>query len=445
MNFPISVLPPMLDTFSRRQLLDYFDNTWMLYERLFEAVEDISLYAQPDPLRNSLIFYLGHTAAFYVNKLRKAGLLSAGIDEQLDVLFARGVDPSTPAELDSPQRWPTLARVRAYRRQIYEVVSNLIATMPIDRPVSPQHPQWSLWMGLEHDRIHLETSSMLLRQLPVSALQPPDGWRLAPQLEDAPSIRFVEIPGCETRLGRPVDARLYGWDNEFGALRVPVRTFSVTSNLITNRDFYRFWQAGGYAVRTFWSMQGWAWRQRNHVERPRFWVAGEDGLRYRAVFQELSMPWSWPVEVNAHEAHAYCRWVGNGARLPTEAEWAALFQDVPVQHGDALLSEGYNLNLRYGSPSPVGWMKRGRSRLGINDVCGNVWQWLSDDFRPLPGFAPHPYYPDFSEPYFDKDHVTLRGGSWASTGTSASSHYRLWFRPHFFQHAGFRMARSEPA
>ena len=32
------------------------------------------------------------------------------------------------------------------------------------------------------------------------------------------------------------------------------------------------------------------------------------------------MPWDWPVDVNYHEAKAFCSWKGPDYRLPTEAE-----------------------------------------------------------------------------------------------------------------------------
>ena len=35
-------------------------------------------------------------------------------------------------------------------------------------------------MSIEHERIHLETSSVLIRQLPVSAVSRPIGWKYAP-------------------------------------------------------------------------------------------------------------------------------------------------------------------------------------------------------------------------------------------------------------------------
>ena len=35
-------------------------------------------------------------------------------------------------------------------------------------------------MGMEHERIHVETSSVLIRQLPVTMVQPPPQWVTAP-------------------------------------------------------------------------------------------------------------------------------------------------------------------------------------------------------------------------------------------------------------------------
>jgi 2-polyprenyl-3-methyl-5-hydroxy-6-metoxy-1,4-benzoquinol methylase len=37
----------------------------------------------------------------------------------------------------------------------------------------------------------------------------------------------------------------------------------------------------------------------------------------------------------------------------------------------------------------------------------------------------------------------ILGGSWVSTGDEASIWARFHFRPHFFQHAGFRLARGD--
>ena len=41
---------------------------------------------------------------------------------------------------------------------------------------------------------------------------------------------------------------------------------------------------------------------------------------YRAIYDVIDMPWDWPVDVNYHEAKAFCKWKGPEYRLPTEAE-----------------------------------------------------------------------------------------------------------------------------
>ena len=38
------------------------------------------------------------------------------------------------------------------------------------------------------------------------------------------------------------------------------------------------------------------------------------------MFNVLEMPWDWPVDVNYHEAKAFCCWKGPEYRLPAEAE-----------------------------------------------------------------------------------------------------------------------------
>ncbi len=95
-----------------------------------------------------------------------------------------------------------------------------------------------------------------------------------------------------------------------------------------------------------------------------------------------------------------------------------------------------NLNLRWGSESPVDLQEDGQ----ICDLFGNAWQWCEDHFNPLPGFRVHRYYDDFSSPCYDGQHQMILGGSFASTGDEATAWARFHFRPHFFQHAGFRLA-----
>ena len=48
------------------------------------------------------------------------------------------------------------------------------------------------------------------------------------------------------------------------------------------------------------------------------------------MFDVMSLPLDWPVEVNYHEAKAFCSWKGPTYRLPTEAEHHRI-RDHPVR------------------------------------------------------------------------------------------------------------------
>lgn len=436
--------PPFIDQLTKEELKSYFDNTWELYEMLFSSIRsDKTLYLSPEPLRNPLVFYLGHTAAFYINKFKLSGLLKEGIHDSWDHLFAIGVDPDLPENLDIASTWPTIPEVRAYRKTIYNIIHKVIDTIDLSQQVITQEdPVWALLMGFEHDRIHFETSSMLIRQLDVDLVERPNNWNYAPTLGNPTDNDWIKMNKGKVTLGKPSTSFLYGWDNEYGTLSVDVAPFIATKNLITNAEFLDFVLAEGYNQQKFWTTEGWEWKTRTNTLFPKFWIPDNGNFRYRAMFDEMAMPMDWPAEINMHEAVAYCAWKNDGSRLLSEAEFLLIARENLPETEEPMFSDNHNFNFLYGSPTPVGYMKNGTTPSGFNDIYGNVWEWLSDDFYPLPGFKTHPWYEEFSEPYMDDEHGMMAGGAWATTGTGASKYYRLWFRRNFYQHAGFRLAKD---
>jgi len=472
-----SLTPPRLDSCDRASLAQYFQNTWALEEWLLQTVVgEAPWYAQPDRLRNPLVFYLGHCPSFYVNKLHQAGLLAQPIDPALEQLFGIGVDPDTPAELEAViggLQWPSLGQVWAYRATVREVVAAVIDRSELDGPITPDSPLWSLMMALDHSRVHVETSSMLLRQLPPEHLQRPQDWVYAPDRPAPPANPWKELEGGWVTLGKPWTDAYYGWDMDYGHRQVEVAPFAASAYLVSNQEFLAFVEAGGYRNPAYWDGKGWAWVQGIDRDYPAFWVpqgweAGGAarsaasqvvesrslGLQaaearsatprygYRTVFEVIAMPWGWPVEVNHYEAMAFCRWKGEGVRLLTEAEWTWALGSVDSRSAEFWDLEAHNLNLTYGSPSTVGSIATAKGAAGLYDLRGNVWEWLGDSFNPLPGFEAHELYPDHAQLYFDADHFMMMGGSWISNGAMAAPTYRNWFRPQFYQHAGFRLAQS---
>src|SRR5713101_6371444 len=71
---------------------------------LFGLLADAAYYTQPIALRHPIVFYEGHLPAFSFNTLVKKALGGASIDEGLETLFARGIDPAE--QPGSPTRQP---------------------------------------------------------------------------------------------------------------------------------------------------------------------------------------------------------------------------------------------------------------------------------------------------------------------------------------------------
>jgi 5-histidylcysteine sulfoxide synthase len=404
-----------------------------------------TFYTNPDPLRNLLIFYLGHSAVFYINKLVKVGLLDQRLNPDFERLFEIGVDPEKPEEIANifdNLRQAEVTAVWQYRDQVYNAISELINNLKnIALPINPEHPLWALMMAIEHQYIHIETSSMLIRQLPVDQLQRPESWQYAPANGYTTANEMIEIKGGEVRLGKPQDSNIYGWDIEYGDRTVNVATFQASKYLITNAEFLDFVKDGGYDNQAYWHEQSWAWKVENQIKHPKFWIPDADSYKYRAMFDEIAMPFEFPVEVNHYEAIAYCRWKGNHTRLMSEAEWyLATYGSFELAQAADSQAENYNLNLKFASPNPVGYLPQAKSDVGLYDLRGNVWEWLSDHLTPLTGYKPHYLYENYSAPYFDTKHNMMAGGSWITSGTEAERYYRNWFRPNFYQHAGFRVA-----
>ena len=87
----------------RRELLDYFHATFDIDEALYRPLtSQDAFYVRAEALRHPLIFYLGHTAVFYINKLIASKLLNERIDPSYESLFAIGVDECPGMILTTP-------------------------------------------------------------------------------------------------------------------------------------------------------------------------------------------------------------------------------------------------------------------------------------------------------------------------------------------------------
>jgi 5-histidylcysteine sulfoxide synthase/putative 4-mercaptohistidine N1-methyltranferase len=430
----------------RREILNYFEKTWAIDEKLYTQLKsDDVFYHRGDPLRHVLLFYFGHTAVFFINKLMLAKIIDVRINPEFESIFAIGVDEMSWDDLNEKHyNWPSVDAVREYRNKAKQVVTDIILHAPLNLPITWNDPLWIILMGIEHERIHLETSSVLIRQLPLDEVVPGVFGNICPEKDLAPANEFLPVSGTHIKLGKPLDHPLYGWDNEYGQSSETVADFRASKFLVSNGEYLNFVKDDGYLNKNYWTKEGWKWCNFKQAEMPLFWrKAGEDYF-LRLVAEEIPMPWNWPVEVNYLEAKAYCNWKtakeGKTFRLPTEAEWIRLSETCCLADQLEWKTAPGNINLEhFASPCPVDKFQTG----DFFDVIGNVWQWTETPITGYTGFKVHPMYDDFSTPTFDGQHNLIKGGSWISTGNEATRHARYAFRRHFYQHAGFRVVESE--
>ncbi len=442
--------PPRLNGQScdvtRGQIRQYFTETWDVYESLFSLiVDEQGFYERAESLRHPLIFYFGHTAVFFINKLVLGKYLGRRIDHHIESTCAVGVDEMSWDDLNpNNYQWPTVTQVKQYRDTVRKTVLDLIDEMPLTLPITQDSLAWVILMGIEHERIHLETSSVIIRMLDLKYLQPSSQW--APCDTDghlAPDNSLVAFSETEITLGKPEANDTYGWDNEYGKLDVTVSEFEASKMLVSNQEYMAFVEAGGYQEPRWWTEEGRAWLDYTKARMPRFWYLKDNEYFQRNLCSITPLPLSWPVEVNYLEAKAFCQWKtesqGIFVRLPVEAEWQVLRDTLKTDLGEWDVAPG-NINLEgFASSCPVDRHKQG----DLFDIIGNVWQWTESPVDGYPGFKVHPLYDDFSTPTFDGKHNLIKGGSWISTGNEATRDSRYAFRRHFFQHAGFRYVVSQ--
>lgn len=430
----------------RAEILKYFQVTWELDDRLYDSLKtEEAFYMRADPLRHPLIFYIGHTATFYINKLILAGILNERLNPKFESMFAVGVDEMSWDDLNEQHYdWPKLEDVKQYRMQVRQIIENLILELPLQMPINWESQFWVILMGIEHQRIHIETSSVLIRQLSIDEVQQIDLFESCTESAVAPENILQKIEAGKVSIGKDRDDALYGWDNEFGSFTSEIKSFNASKYLVSNQEFKAFVDDDGYGNKKWWTEEGWNWVQYKQCSYPFFWLKDGEHWKLRLMSEEVEMPWNWPVEVNYLEAKAFCNWksaqVGKKLRMPTEAEYYRLYDRVQIPDQPEWEQAPGNINLEYyASPCPVDQFEAA----GFYDVVGNVWQWTEMPISGLDGFEVHPFYDDFSTPTFDAKHNLIKGGSWISTGNLAIRDSRYAFRRHFFQHAGFRYIESE--
>lgn len=192
------------------------------------------------------------------------------------------------------------------------------------------------------------------------------------------------------------------FDNELGRHKVYLNDFSISSSLITNREYLAFLNDNGYQNFAYWHAEGWDWVKTNQVIAPMYWHL-IDGLWHTYTFEGLQA-----LDLNAavthisyYEAYAFAEW--SGLRLPTEFEWEV-------------------------AASSFNW--------------GQRWEWTESSYLPYPGFNKAPGAIGEYNGKFMVNQKVLRGASEATPEGHSRFTYRNFFHPHLrWQFTSIRLAQ----
>jgi formylglycine-generating enzyme required for sulfatase activity/energy-coupling factor transporter ATP-binding protein EcfA2 len=263
---------------------------------------------------------------------------------------------------------------------------------------------------------------------------------------------FVEIPPGPF---------LYGEEREPRELRY---RYWAGKYPVTNLQFARFVDAGGYQRREFWREEGWAWRVGTYDsrapdylkdrlarrppekrDRPLFW---DDPRWNNPIFPVVGVSW--------FEAEAYGTWLnaqgpmpdlphGYRVRLPTEEEWERAARGADGREypwGDRFDFRRLSCAEAWAGKADLDWLEwirnvpefagttavctyvQGIAPDGVWDMAGNVWEWTVSWY----GTA--------------KTERVVRGGSWDFNQRFARCACR-WFIPVvYYNNLGFRVVMS---
>jgi formylglycine-generating enzyme required for sulfatase activity len=424
------ISPASRPTLSRRALREwYLRNRNRTFALLNIPLPD-AYYDRPIPLRLPIAFYDGHIPAFSFQKLVREALGGPAIDPRLEALFERGIDPdqADSASTRADVQWPSRVEIGRFAQACDSAVLQALATAELSDESNPLLLDGAaVYTILEHEEMHHETLLYMLHRLPLARKHVAGRGGAYRERQPLNTGRVAVAPGTAT-LGARRDAGRFGWDNEFEETTLSVPAFDLNVNNVTNREYLEFVNAGGPV--------------------PPFWVQSGSEFRLLGMFEEMALPTTWPVYVTKAQADAFCTWRGGGARLMSEAEYhRAAFGSPDGEErlypwGDEPPTSAHgNFDFWRFDPEPVGISPQGASAWGVLDLMGNGWEWTSTPFKPLPGFAPMPTYPQYSADFFDDEHFVVKGASPVTSRNLVRRSFRNWYRPEYpYVYATFRCA-----
>lgn len=257
-------------------------------------------------------------------------------------------------------------------------------------------------------------------------------------------MEYIDIPAGVLVMG---DDRLIDASAQH---RVNVVGFAIGKFPVTNEEFSRFIEAGGYDAEKHWTKMGWRARSARPNSTPAYWND--------PAFNKPRQP---VVGITWYEAFAFCNWLTDEARdgsvavvfrLASETEWEYAARGAESKRnfpwGDRFERGRANTaEMGYGRTTPVDHFPDGVSPFGVWDLSGNVQEWTLSKWGAnwqTMQFA-YPYRVDDGREEVEGSGArVIRGGSWFGPYQEALCAYRSrYLAGSRASNIGFRVVRVE--
>lgn len=317
---------------------------------------------------------------------------------------------------------PTLQEVVAYRAYVDAAMRELLEHRGDDSDVLARTT-----LGLNHEQQHQELLlTDILHLFSLNPLQPV--YRESPVAPEATPVPLGFVAGRQGIVETGFAGEGFAYDNETPRHRELLHPHLVANRCVTNAEFREFIDAGGYRNHALWLSEGWDTVRREGWSHPLYW---DDALEttFSLAGRHALEPSAPVCHVSFFEADAFARWAG--ARLPTEAEWEAVAQDLPVTGNFA---DSGNLRAMAARAS------RATAPL---QMFGDVWEWTGSPYVGYPGYHPASGALGEYNGKFMCNQWVLRGGSCATPAGHVRPSYRNFFAATArWQFSGIRLARD---
>lgn len=262
-------------------------------------------------------------------------------------IFERGIDPDVdnPEQChdhsEIPDEWPALGEILQYQEKVRSRVQSLLRTEGLS---SNRLLGEALWIGFEHEVMHLETFLYMLLQsdkiLPPLGVNRPDFETIARNAQrTAKPNQWFRIPGQTFTVGLDdssdigtMPSQSFGWDNEKPRRNVSVKAFEAQARAITNREYAHYLNEEGiHRIPASWVIQAAnSWNNTFNGLHTNG-VSNGHGNRMedyavRTVFGAVPFAWAadWPVMASYDELAGYAEWMH--CRLPTLEEARSIYK-----------------------------------------------------------------------------------------------------------------------